>query len=74
MKEIEITYEMTRHKGNAEMVAITTIQVCVDSKHFDAFKCPTMLPREHRENEEFIKLVAKLQGYDTSIIKSVEVA
>lgn len=74
MKETTIIYTMTKRKGDAEMEATTTIKVCIDSRHADAFKSPTTLPREHRENEEFIKLLARLQGYDTAAIKSVEVA
>lgn len=74
MTETTIIYTMTKRKGNAEMEATTTIKVCIDSRHADAFKSPTALPREHRENEEFIKLLARLQGYDTAEIKSVEVA
>lgn len=67
-------YTMTKRKGNAEMEATTTIKVCLDSRHVDAFKTPTTLAREHRENEQFVNLLARLQGYDTAEIKSVEVA
>ena len=74
MKEVSIMYAMIKRKGNAEMEATTEIKVCLDSRHADAFKSPTTLPREHRENEEFIKLLARLQGYDTAVIKNVEVA
>ena len=74
MKEVSIMYTMTKRKGNAEMEATTTIKVCIDSRHADAFKNPTTLAREHRENEQFVNLLARLQGYDTAEIKSVEVA
>ena len=74
MTETTIMYTMKKNKGNAEMEATTTIKVCLDNRHTEAFKSPTTLPREHRENEEFIKLLARLQGYDTAAIKNVEVA
>ena len=73
MKEASIIYTMTKRKGNAEYEATTEIEISLDNRHADAFKSPTTLPREHRENEEFIKLLARLEGYDTATIKSVEV-
>ena len=74
MTETTIMYTMKKNKGNAEMEATTTIKVCLDNRHTEAFKNPTALRREHRENEEFINMLARLQGYDTAEIKSVEVA
>ena len=74
MKEVSIMYTMTKRKGNAEMEATTEIKVCLDNRHTEAFKNPTALRREQRENEEFINMLARLQGYDTAEIKSVEVA
>lgn len=74
MKEVSIMYTMTKRKGNAEMEATTTIKVCSDSRHTEAFQNPAALRREQRENEEFINMLARLQGYDTAEIKSVEVA
>ena len=74
MKEAKIIYVMTKRKDNAEMEATTEIKVCLDSRHADAFKSPTTLPRENRENREFINILARLQGYDEATIKSVEVA
>ena len=74
MTEATIVYTMTKRKGNAEFEATTEIKVCLDNRHTEAFQNPTALRREQRENEEFINMLARLQGYDTAEIKSVEVA
>ena len=74
MTEATIIYTMTKRKGNAEFEATTEIKVCLDNRHTEAFKNPTALRREQRENEEFINMLARLQGYDAAEIKSVEVA
>ena len=74
MTETTIIYTMTKRKGNAEFEATTEIKVCLDNRHTEAFQNPTTLRREQRENEEFINILARLQGYDTAEIKSVEVA
>lgn len=74
MKQATIIYTMTKRKGNAEFEATTEIKVCLDNRHTEAFQNPTALQREQRENEEFINMLARLQGYDTAEIKSVEVA
>lgn len=74
MNEATIMYTMKKNKGNSCFEATTEIKVCLDSRHVDAFKSPTTLAREHRENEQFVNLLARLQGYDTAEIKSVEVA
>lgn len=74
MTEATIVYTMTKRKGNAEFEATTEIKVCLDNRHTEAFQNPTALQREQRENEEFINMLARLQGYDTAEIKSVEVA
>lgn len=74
MTEATIVYTMTKRKGNAELEATTEIKVCLDNRHTEAFQNPTALQREQRENEEFINMLARLQGYDTAEIKSVEVA
>ena len=73
VQEVKITYSMTKRKGDAEYEATTTINVCLDNKHIEAFKSPTMY-REQRENNEFVRLLARVQGYDEATIKSVEVA
>ena len=74
MKQATIIYTMTKRKGDAEFEATTEIKVCLDNRHTEAFQNPTALQREQRENEEFINMLARLQGYDTAEIKSVEVA
>lgn len=74
MTETTIIYTMTKRKGNAEFEATTEIKVCLDNRHTEAFQNPTALRREQRENEEFINMLARLQGYDTAEIKLVEVA
>jgi len=74
MTEATIVYTMTKRKGNAEFEATTEIKVCLDNRHTEAFQNPTALQREQRENEEFINMLARLQGYDAAEIKSVEVA
>ena len=74
MKQATIIYTMTKRKGDAEFEATTEIKVCLDNRHTEAFQNPTALRREQRENEEFINMLARLQGYDTAEIKSVEVA
>ena len=74
MTEATIIYTMTKRKGDAEFEATTEIKVCLDNRHTEAFQNPTALRREQSENEEFINMLARLQGYDTAEIKSVEVA
>ena len=74
MKQATIIYTMTKRKGDAEFEATTEIKVCLDNRHTEAFQNPTALRREQRENEEFINMLARLQGYDAAEIKSVEVA
>lgn len=74
MTEATIIYTMTKRKGNAEFEATTEIKVCVDDSHAEAFRNPNSPWRERRENEEFINMLARLQGYDAAEIKSVEVA
>ena len=74
MKQATIIYTMTKRKGNAEFEATTEIKVCLDDSHAEAFQNQNSPRRERRENEEFINMLARLQGYDTAEIKSVEVA
>ena len=74
MTETTIIYTMTKRKGNAEFEATTEIKVCLDDSHAEAFQNQNSPWRERRENEEFINMLARLQGYDTAEIKSVEVA
>ena len=74
MKQATIIYTMTKRKGDAEFEATTEIKVCLDDSHAEAFQNQNSPWRERRENEEFINMLARLQGYDTAEIKSVEVA
>lgn len=74
MKQATIIYTMTKRKGNTEFEATTEIKVCLDDSHAEAFQSQNSPWRERRENEEFINMLARLQGYDAAEIKSVEVA
>ena len=74
MNSVRILYTMTKRKGRAEYEATTEITIPLDNNHTEAFRDPTARRGVLRENEEFIRLLARLQGYDTGVIKLVEVA
>ena len=74
MNSVTIMYTMTKRKGRAEYEATKEITIPLDNNHVEAFRDPTAQRSVLRENEEFIRLLARLQGYDTGAIKTVEVA